>query len=95
MQSLEHLMGAYFHQDWDLDGGSVSDTVEAFAVGSPDRVVPAMSDIDELLALELPEGGLRDVLEGMGCDYYAGDSDQDYRTWLMDIRETLSRGSSP
>ena len=87
-------MGAYFHQDWDLDGGSVSDTVDAFAVGAPDRVGPAMAEIDELLALEVPEGGLRDALEGMGCDYHAGDSDSDYRRWLVSIRERLAQRSS-
>ena len=29
-EALSQLMGTYFHQDWDLDGGRVSDTVTAF-----------------------------------------------------------------
>lgn len=30
MEAVKYLMGAYFHQDWDIDGGLVSDTVSAF-----------------------------------------------------------------
>src|SRR6476620_11212381 len=30
MEALKYLMGAYFHQDWVTDGGSVSDTVASF-----------------------------------------------------------------
>lgn len=89
MDSLEHLMGAYFHQDWDLDGGTVHDTVDAFVAGSPARVAPAMSEIDEVIARPFPEGGLRDFLEGLGCQYFAGDTDDDYRHWLADILERL------
>lgn len=89
MDSLEHLMGAYFHQDWDLDGGTVHDTVDAFAAGSPARVEPAMSDIDQVLELDLREGQLRSLLQSMGCEYFAGDTDDDYRNWLADIRARL------
>jgi hypothetical protein len=94
MESLDHLMGAYFHQDWDLDGGTVNDTVNAFAVDSPARVESTVADIDEVLDRPLPEGGLRSLLESMGCAYYAGETDQDYRTWLLDIRESLSGRAS-
>lgn len=89
MSALEHLMGAYFHQDWDTDGGAVSDTVMAFVAGAPLRVEPAVAEIDELLGASLREGDLRGRLEAMGCDYYAGESDADYRAWLIDIRALL------
>ena len=52
MKAVEQLMGAYFHQDWDLDGGRVSDTVTAFLREPRDTVIAAADQIDELIAME-------------------------------------------
>lgn len=94
MRALEYLMGTYFHQDWDLDGGAVSDTVSAFVQGAPTKVAPTIADIDDLLAEGPAERSLRMVLESMGCEYYAGDSDEAYRVWLVEIRDQLSATSA-
>ena len=51
-EALSQLMGAYFHQDWDLDGGRVSDTVTAFLREPRDTVIAAADQIDELIAME-------------------------------------------
>ena len=94
MQALEHLMGAYFHQDWTEDGGTVEDTVKAFMKEPSDVTAQAVKDIDSLLASAHAEGELSAVLTQMGCDYYAGESDEDYRAWLLEVRRLLSSNMS-
>ena len=89
MEALEHLMGAYFHQDWDLDGGKVSDTVSSFLNEPRDLVSSCADQIDALLAQDLAEGELQARLDAWGNDYYAGDTDADYRHWLDDIRRQI------
>ena len=87
--AVEHLMGAYFHQDWDIDGGQVTDTVDAFLREGRGVVVAAADQIDELVRADLPQGALEARLDEWGCDYYAGDTDADYRRWLVDIRDQI------
>ena len=89
MTALEQLMGAYFHQDWDIDGGRVSDTVDAFLHEGRDVVSAAADQIENLIGTDLPEGALRSRLDGMGCQYYAGDTDDDYRRWLAEVRDQM------
>ena len=86
MDALAYLMSAYFHQDWDLDGGTVTDTVDQFS-GEPADLRGACADqIAEIVRRDLPEGELREQLVAWGCDYRAGDTDEDYRRWLLDVR---------
>lgn len=89
MEALKYLMGAYFHQDWVTDGGSVSDTVATFLRERRQIVGDTADQIDELLRVDLPEGALEARLDEWGCDYYAGDTDADYRRWLQEIRDQL------
>jgi hypothetical protein len=89
MEALKYLMGAYFHQDWDLDGGTVSDTVSAFLDERRDLVSSCADQIDALLAQDLVEGELAAVLDEWGSDYHAGDTDADHREWLDDIRRQI------
>jgi len=89
MEAVNYLMSAYFHQDWDADGGGVSDTVASFLTERRDLVSACADEIDELLRQDLPEGALAAQLDEWGCAYYAGDTDQDYRVWLGDIRQQI------
>ncbi|MCP3423115.1 contact-dependent growth inhibition system immunity protein [Nocardioides pinisoli] len=89
MEAVKYLMSAYFHQDWDLDGGAVSDTVASFLNERRDLVSSCADEIDELLQQDFPEGGLAAQLAEWGCDYFAGNSDQDYRQWLDEIRQQI------
>ncbi|GAA5108963.1 hypothetical protein GCM10023339_08530 [Alloalcanivorax gelatiniphagus] len=89
MDAVQYLMGAYFHQDWDTDGGAVSDTVASFLRERRDLVASCADQIDELLARDLAEGELEAQLVAWRCDYRAGDTDQDYRNWLSDIRRQI------
>jgi CdiI immunity protein len=89
MQALEHMMGAYFHQDWVEDGGTVEDTVNAFLNEPPEVTSQVVTDIDTLLGSVHAEGELSAALTEMGCDYDAGESDDDYRRWLLQLRQLL------
>jgi hypothetical protein len=66
---VKYLTGAYFHQDWDIDGGLVSDTVAAFLHERRDLVEATVKELDNLLGEVLPEGTLAARLDGWGCDY--------------------------
>ena len=99
MEALKYLMGAYFHQDWDVDGGNASDTVASFLNERPALVSACAEDIDLLLTQKLPEGELAERLIAWGCDFRAGDTDEDYRVWLAgisaQIRTFLSAAATP
>jgi hypothetical protein len=89
MEALTYLMGAYFHQDWDVDGGTVSDTVSTFLDERRDLVSSCADQIDALLAQDLAEGELEAQLAEWGNDYHAGDTDAAYRFWLTEIRRQI------
>ena len=89
MNALAYFVSAYFHQDWDTDGGTVPDSVAQF-LSEPAELTNACADhIDELVRLGMPEGELRQQLDAWGCDYQAGDTDDDYRRWLVDVRDQI------
>lgn len=89
MEALKYLMGAYFHQDWDIDGGQVSDTVASFLNERPEVVSACADEIDLFLPQDFAEGELRGQLSAWGCDFRAGDTDDDYRRWLTQISNRL------
>lgn len=89
MKALEYLMGAYFHQDFALDGGTSAHTVAAFTSERDQLVRDCAADIEALLSEPLAEGELEARLDAWGCDYRAGDNDQDYRDWLRDVHAQL------
>jgi hypothetical protein len=89
MDTVKYLMGAYFHQDWVLDGGSSSDTVASFLDERRDLVVTTVEEMDEFLGEDWPEGTLAARLDEWGCQYYVGDTDDAYRAWLNEIRDQM------
>ena len=89
MNAVKYLMGTYFHQDWDIDGGRVSDTVTAYLHEQRELVVETVEQIGALVDEDLPEGALRARLEEWGCQYYAGETDADYRRWLAEVRDQM------
>jgi hypothetical protein len=64
-------------------------------MSEPAELTTACADqIDELLHRSLAAGELQEQLVAWGCDYRAGDTDDDYRRWLVDIRDQI-RASAP
>lgn len=87
---LSHLLGAYLHQDFDLDHGSADDAVRAFAAGAPDMAASALDEIAELLAGDMPEARLSALLQKLGSYYRVEADGYTARTWLAHARDVLA-----
>jgi hypothetical protein len=69
--ALRHLLGAYFHQDWDADDHTFEAVVGRFmAAEGEDRAAGLVRDIDHLLSLGLGEERLRIIVLGRFGSYY-------------------------
>lgn len=89
MDAVKNFVSGYLHQDWDVYGGDVPDAVAAFLRDAPSQVAQTADQIDELIASDMPEGELERRLDEWGCAFRAGDSDDDYRRWLSQIRDQM------
>ena len=95
---LEHMFGAYFHQDWDTEGGDWPDLVRNFLrdTSVEDARVTA-EEIDRLLAEGDTEERLEDrVLHEFGCCYDAHPEADGpgFRAWLEQIARMLRSTAS-
>jgi hypothetical protein len=88
MENLEHLIGAYFHQDWNHVYTSRHEAVADFVRRSPDRAATGPQEIDELLASTGNDEELGRRLTVMGFDDAPADCD---RAFLIDLRDHLLR----
>jgi hypothetical protein len=89
MENLEHLIGAYFHQDWNLVYATRYEAVADFVRRSPDRAAWVGLEIDELLNSTGSDEELTARLSAMGFDD-APSPDGD-RAFLIDIRTYIRR----
>ena len=91
-QQLQHLAGAYFHQDYDLDSESPDSVVDAFREGEGDAsAAELVSEIDRLLASRLAEREMLDLwVVAWGASYDPHDSGRDMRGWLTAVRNRQS-----
>ena len=86
---LEHMFGAYFHQDWDTDGDDWPDLVRNYLrdVSQQDALSTA-SEIDDLLAEGQTEEQLAErLLNQFGCFYDPRPDEDGFRAWLHEIAE--------
>jgi hypothetical protein len=91
-QQLQHLAGAYFHQDYDLDEGSPEAFLDAFMSGEGQAsVAELVSEIDRLLASPVSEAELYDLWIGdWHASYSPRDDGQTMRGWLAQVRKRVS-----
>lgn len=91
-RQLEHLAGAYFHQDYDLEAGSVSLVIDSFREGEGEASASELvSEIDHLLASHRSDRDLRDLwVVNWGASYDPVDGGHDMRDWLTAVRNQLS-----
>lgn len=81
---LQHLMAAYFHQDFFHDYGGVWEPVDAFVREDP-------SDTDQLVAeikavvKRFDEDELGAYVDNLGAYYVPQPEDGGYRGWLTEI----------
>ncbi|HEU5038930.1 MAG TPA: contact-dependent growth inhibition system immunity protein [Nocardioides sp.] len=95
-EALVHLMGAYFHQDWDLDHSDEWEVLLAFERDEPELSRQLPDEIAQVLARFQAEPELEQYLvRGLGADYNARYNGGTYRAWLQQIsdrvRATLER----
>lgn len=86
MKNLEHLIGAYFHQDWNLVYATREEAVTDFVSRSPKRAATVPDEIDGLL--QSPDDELTERLESMGFDDAPPDGD---RAFLAELRAHIVR----
>lgn len=91
--ALNHLLGVYFHEDWDLEG-TEEQVLDEFVHDEPDLGAALPDEIERLLIAFPRDTDLAQHLEAKGC-YYAPDGGGGYRAWLADVaahvRKQLSR----
>jgi hypothetical protein len=88
MENLEHLIGAYFHQDWNHVYATRHEAVADFVRRSPDRAARVGLEIDELLTSTGSGEELAAHLSAMGFDDAPPDGD---RAFLIDIQSCIQR----
>jgi hypothetical protein len=88
MENLEHLIGAYFNQDWNHVYATRYEAVADFVRRSPDRAARVSLEIDELLSSTGSGEELAAHLSAMGFDDAPPEGD---RAFLIDIRTYIRR----
>ena len=89
-RDLETLLGAYFHQDWDLEGNDWIEVVDAFArAESLEAVAAAERELRHLLRSEASSQKLQETVASLGCAYTPPASET-IESWLYQLAERLS-----
>jgi hypothetical protein len=87
--ALDQFIGAYFHQDWDLDHGTEFEVIDYYIKtswrGEVERVI---EEIARLLR-EYPTGLLAAFNAEFTPDIIIGANDEEARTWLIRTRDQL------
>jgi hypothetical protein len=91
MENLEHLIGAYFHQDWNHVYSTRQEAIADFVRRSPDRAARVPQEIDELLGSTGDDEELASRLSAMGFDDAPPDGD---RAFLIELRTHIRRDGS-
>ncbi len=88
---LEQFFGGYFHQDWKDFYGSAETAIEQFVNdASRAELAKALRELDDLLALGLPEAELDEAMcEDIGCYYNPRPSGKTMSEWLQWVRSML------
>jgi hypothetical protein len=88
MENLEHMIGAYFHQDWNHVYATRHEAVADFVRRSPDRAATVPQEIDGLLNSAGDDDELAIRLSAMGFDDAPPDGD---RAFLAELRDHIRR----
>ena len=91
--ALEHLMGAYFHQDWTLSGDTHMGVVDQFVRDEADLAARLPLEILHVLSETPDDDELETLLESMGCEVYPQPRELGYRRWLSAIADRARRQS--
>ena len=88
--ALGSLLGAYFHQDWDLDSEDEWAVLELFVAREPSLTAHLPGEIDQVLASRPTENDLRALVVDELGGYFLADWDGGtYREWLTEIADRV------
>ena len=91
---LSRILGGYLHQDWDIEGDTPDDALRlARREGDSTDLATAVQEIDALLATQLDETGLREIVERMTEGYSPSLDGWEIRPWLRHVRQILAGGA--
>lgn len=86
---LFHFFAAYFHQDWNLNDPSWQDVVNRFVRDDgKEGARHVHEEVNRLLNEPESDVQLAQVLEDLGCYYWAGSPSQ-MRVWLESLNKKL------
>ena len=81
------VFGGYFHEDFDVQG-EAEDVIDYFVSRNPGRVRVALDEFDRLLATDLSDEELDQLVESLGSVYWVEDGE--VRKWLTSLRDRLA-----
>lgn len=91
MENLEHLISAYFYEQWDQhEYPSWEAAVDDFVHRSPARALHVPDEIDTLLEEAVSGAALTAQLTAWGFDATPEDGE---RTWLTAVRDRIRRAT--
>ena len=90
--ALEHFIGAYLHQDFDVDGDEWGALQTFLGDEGTARARELADDIDRVLARFADENGVREALLGMGLGFSPEVDGETCRGWLVRVRERVLAG---
>lgn len=85
--ALWHLMGAYLHQDYDLDG-TIDDNIDLFVVDTPDLAPALPAEVERALRELSTEAELEAFVDDLGCQVLPPRG-LTYREWLTQIADRV------
>jgi hypothetical protein len=88
---LRNFIGAYFNQDWDMDGDSDEAIVEFYKNRDPPETVARVLEEMSVVISSYESSDIDRMLEEYGCYYYYLHSGYNGKTWLIRLRDFMAR----
>lgn len=84
--NLAHLMGAYYHQDFDIYDGTIWGPLAAFIEDcAPTDLQALRAELAEVLQQFPGEPEIDNLLTSLNSEVYLADEPGGYRGWLEEI----------
>ncbi len=89
--SLDHFFGCYFYQSWRSEYDNEEMAIKGYVDDDgPEEAGRVVRELDRLLALDLPEAKLDEMMcDDLGCYYNPEPSGLSMSAWLRWVRSML------
>lgn len=93
---LAQFFGAYFHQDWDVEAANALGVICNYLKEEPiSTVQQSIKEIEQLLAMNLDEEPLKNLLQSdLSCYYDPTIYGISHSDWLHWVQASLKQGTS-